>query len=135
MPAYFQPQQSSLNKDASQQYGHEHNERELLAVVEALVPPTRGRTSYLEATDSMINATNIQPNQRNRRINRWIEVLQAYPPVWRYLPGQTNPADAPSHRPDYLRRVGLPRNITIACLGASMSSDIKTHVCDRPPRA
>jgi hypothetical protein len=43
MPAYFQPQQSSLNKDASLQYGMSThaNERELLAVVEA---PRSGAT-------------------------------------------------------------------------------------------
>jgi RNase H-like domain found in reverse transcriptase len=76
MTAYFQPQQSSLNKDASQQYHRDSraltpawrnypaNERELLAVVEVLqvwchlleVAPR-----ILEATDSMINATKIQP--------------------------------------------------------------------------
>jgi hypothetical protein len=59
MPAYFQPQQSSLNKDASLQYGTSThaNERELLAVVEA---PRSGATDsrlhrrILEAKDSMI---------------------------------------------------------------------------------
>jgi hypothetical protein len=39
----------------------------------------------------MINATNIQPSQRNRRINRWIELLQAFP-----LCGDTSPDKQPS---------------------------------------
>jgi len=80
------------------------NERELLAVVETL----RHFCYFLDTspailvrTDNMINATLLKPNNSNRRINRWIEVLQAHPLTWQYLPGEANPADAPSRRPEY----------------------------------
>lgn len=42
--------------------------------------------SYFRSHGQEDHATNIQPDQRNRRINGWIEVLQAYPLVWRHLP-------------------------------------------------
>jgi hypothetical protein len=41
--------------------------------------------SYFRSHGQHDHATNIQPNQQNRRINGWIEVL--YPLVWRHLPG------------------------------------------------
>jgi hypothetical protein len=82
------------------------NERELLAVVGAL----KAWTMYLDIspailvkTDNMINATLLKPNQSNRRLNRWIADLQAYPIEWEHIPGETNPADGPSRRRDYRR--------------------------------
>jgi hypothetical protein len=80
------------------------NERELLAVVEALRVWTHlleVSPSILVLTDSMINATNIKANHSNRRINRWIHTIQAFPLVWAHTPGATNPAYTPSRRPDY----------------------------------
>jgi len=80
------------------------NERELLAVVDALLT----WQYMLEAspgidvfTDNMINATNINQSQKNRRINRWILVLAQYKLTWHHTPGKENPADHVSRRPDY----------------------------------
>jgi hypothetical protein len=105
MSAYFQPQQSSLNKDASQQYGHEHSRRHreiTRPMRENCWPSWRPfrrllevAPRILEATDKHDHATNIQPNQRNR------------------------PADTPSHCPGHM---GLPRNITIG---------VEVHLCRR----
>lgn len=81
------------------------NERELLAVVEATKvwgTDLEVAPSILVETDSMINATNIKPNDTNRRINRWVAQLQAFPLVWKHKPGIHNEADAPSRRPDYV---------------------------------
>jgi len=80
-----------LNKDASQQYvtSTHANERELLAVVEApqvWCHRLEVAPSYFRSHGQDDHATNIQPDQRNRRINGRIEVLQAYPLVWRHLP-------------------------------------------------
>jgi len=80
------------------------NERELLAVVDAL----RHWVIYLDTapailvkTDNMINATLLRPNQSNRRVNRWIADIQAYPLEWEHIAGEGNPADGPSRRSDY----------------------------------
>lgn len=34
---------------------------------------------------------------------RWMEYLSAFDFIIEYCPGAKNPADAPSHRPDYAR--------------------------------
>jgi ribonuclease HI len=80
------------------------NERELLAVVDSL----KAWSHLLERapmirveTDNMINATNIKADGRNRRINRWIEVLQQFNLKWVHVPGVSNLADTVSRRPDY----------------------------------
>jgi hypothetical protein len=82
------------------------NERELLAVVDAL----KTWTWALEMcpridvhTDSQINSQMIRPNDSNRRVNRWILTLQAFQLHWTHIPGLTNPADPISRRPDYRR--------------------------------
>lgn len=84
-------------------------ERELLAVVYAVdkwiwliedAPHIRVRT------DNMINATNLKQSTANRRKNRWIERLMRHTLIWEHLPGEKNPADAPSRRPDYKKGGG-----------------------------
>lgn len=86
------------------------NERELLAVVEGLRKFTyllEIAPSLLVVTDNQINASALTPNQSNRRINRWIETLQAYPLIWKWEPGETNIADHPSRRPDYRKEISI----------------------------
>lgn len=86
------------------------NERELLAVVEGL----RKFVHLLEVsplitvvTDNKINATNVKPNQSNRRVNRWIEDLMRFNLKWTWRAGADNQlADALSRRADYKK---LPR--------------------------
>jgi hypothetical protein len=80
------------------------NERELLAVVSALkvwVFHLDQSPGILVRTDNMINSLQLKPNNTNRRLNRWINELQVWPLVWTHIPGEENPADAPSRRPDY----------------------------------
>jgi len=80
------------------------NDRELLAVVEALLAwqhLLENSPAIHVKTDNMINATNIKPSVKNRRINRWILILAEYPLTWHHIPGADNPADVASRRVDY----------------------------------
>jgi ribonuclease HI len=80
------------------------NERELLAVVDALqdmhylfeVSPL-----ITVHTDNMINVANIQSQCTNKRVNRWVERLMVYQLTWQHIPGADNPADAVSRNPSH----------------------------------
>jgi len=80
------------------------NERELLAVVDALqtwqyLIETAPLVEVL--TDNMINVAEIQAKCHNKRVNRWIETLMGYSLQWGHIPGAENPADAVSRNPTY----------------------------------
>ncbi len=60
----------------------------------------------LVLTDHLAIAQQLNKDNANRRINRWMEILMPYRFLIRHTPGITNPADAPSRRPDYEYRFG-----------------------------
>ena len=49
----------------------------------------------------------------NRRQARWAELLANYDFVLIPIPGTKNPADRPSHRPDYTQDVPVPTSSLI----------------------
>src|SRR5436190_22177412 len=49
----------------------------------------------------------------NRREARWAEILSGYNFVLDYITSSKNPADGPSHRPDYTENVELPSGALI----------------------
>lgn len=85
-------------------------ERELLAIVYALkkwrhyVESTRREISFY--TDHMNLIQNLNADGSNRRINKWVELIQWALITYKYVEGKKNPADLPSRRPDFIREEG-----------------------------
>lgn len=52
-------------------------------------------------TDHKAITQSLNAGGTNRRINRWIEILQPFKLVFEHVAGVSNPADYPSRRPDY----------------------------------
>jgi hypothetical protein len=84
---------------------YETHDKELLAIVAAF----KHWRHYLEGSTHPIKVRtdhlNLRPfmttKELTRRQARWAETLAAYDFVIEHCPGRSNPADAPSRRPDY----------------------------------
>lgn len=85
-------------------------ERELLPIVHAakkwrhLFESTNQPITVL--TDHKAITQGLNAAGTNRRINRWVEILQPYKLVFEHVDGPSNPADYPSRRPDYEHTFG-----------------------------
>ena len=89
---------------------YETHDKELLTIVESF----RDMRAWLIGTETPISVCSDHKNLEyfmssrvlNRRQARWSMFLSEFNFRLDYLPGIKNPADAPSHRPDYVPREG-----------------------------
>jgi RNase H-like domain found in reverse transcriptase/Integrase zinc binding domain len=95
---------------------YQTQDSEMLAIVEAC----KHWRHYLEGSPHLVkvltdhkNLCNFFTNKElNGRQARWQEKLAAYPLDFQHRPGVKNPADAPSRRPDYMRKDTLKLSVT-----------------------
>jgi hypothetical protein len=80
-------------------------EREVLAVVHAAKKwrhySESARHPITVLTDHQAITQSLNSSGTNRRLNRWAEILMGANLSYSFVPGNTNPADFPSRRPDY----------------------------------
>jgi RNase H-like domain found in reverse transcriptase/Reverse transcriptase (RNA-dependent DNA polymerase)/Integrase zinc binding domain/Chromo (CHRromatin Organisation MOdifier) domain/Integrase core domain len=93
------------------------HDREMLAIVESM----KHWRHYLEGSKYSVRVYSDHKNLEsfmttkmlNRRQARWAEILAGYDFVLVHTPGEKNPADGPSRRPDYAQDVEVPSGALI----------------------
>ena len=111
----LQPVAYESRKLNSTQMRYSAYERELLGIVEAL----RKWRSYLQGQRFIIQTDHSSlrhlPNQPsvNRRIWKWIGILQSYDFEIRHIPGVRNPADSPTCRDWVGQRYSVKKNAKV----------------------
>jgi hypothetical protein len=94
-------------KFIKEQYNYDVHDKELLAVVQSLLHWSKYLEPLPQPFDLFTDHNNLRyfltTKSLNQRQTRWSEKLQRFNFRIQYRPGNINPADGPSRRPDYLK--------------------------------